>query len=187
MGTTKPKVERFLKNFSFTPRTAFFRVTRSQPLVPLVRIELFERSHEGFVPFRCVTSAFTDVAQPSRLRVLAASRRQFDGHAPGRCWNSQPRRLRYNGSMALSMPLPASPVSQWITIHRSESIHHITTAWSIGCFYASRDEELEQIGGTKTNSTGRRFTLTFGPTSQRRSALDTSPIISKSSILPDLK
>ncbi len=36
-----------------------------------------------------------NVAKASRLQVKAASRRQFQTHAPGRCLNPQPRRLRY--------------------------------------------------------------------------------------------
>ena len=55
-----------LKKLSLTPRTAFFRVTRSQALVPLVGIKLFERSHEGFVPFRCVTRSLFPQWTPMR-------------------------------------------------------------------------------------------------------------------------
>ena len=45
-----------------------------------------------------------NVAQASRLRVKAASRRQFRTRAPGRCSNPQPRRLRYGGGRAQALP-----------------------------------------------------------------------------------
>jgi len=45
------------------------------------------------------------VAQPSRLRVLAASRRQFGKRAPGRCPNPQAGRLRYADSWEVSTSL----------------------------------------------------------------------------------
>ena len=45
-----------------------------------------------------------NVAQASRLRVKAASRRQFRKHAPGRCSNPQPGRLRYPGGRAQALP-----------------------------------------------------------------------------------
>jgi len=48
---------------------------------------------EAFAPGTPEPSA--TVAQPSRLRVLAASRRQFGKRAPGRCPNPQAGRLRY--------------------------------------------------------------------------------------------
>ena len=41
---------------------------------------------------------FAVVAQPSRLRVLAASLRQFGKRVPGRCPNPQAGRLRYGRS-----------------------------------------------------------------------------------------
>ncbi len=37
-----------------------------------------------------------NVARASRLQVRAASRRQFQTHAPGRCSNPQPGRPRYD-------------------------------------------------------------------------------------------
>jgi len=67
------------------------------------------------------------VAQPSRLRVLAASRRQFGKRAPGRCPNPQAGRLRYFavheqalGTMEPAIGAPVSDPASWQAIASNE-------------------------------------------------------------------